>query len=87
MEILGRKDISVTADFLSLGVHSLALAKFISQLGDLLGQEFPLSLAFEHPTIERLAAAIAQSYQPADAHERRLEALIADIRELESASS
>lgn len=56
--VLKLTDIGVHDDFFSLGGHSLLAARMIGALNRDLGLQLGLRMLFEHPTVERLAAAI-----------------------------
>ncbi|MFJ9338744.1 amino acid adenylation domain-containing protein [Streptomyces sp. NPDC101733] len=57
-EVLGAGRIGRHDDFFALGGHSLRATRAVSRLGARLGTGVPLRLLFEHPTLERFAAAL-----------------------------
>ncbi|MFI0201176.1 MULTISPECIES: non-ribosomal peptide synthetase [Streptomyces] len=57
-EVLGTERIGRHDDFFALGGHSLRATRAVSRLGARLGTGVPLRLLFEHPTLERFAAAL-----------------------------
>ena len=58
-EVLGKKQIDVLDNFFDLGGHSLIATQIISRVGSSFGQEVPLRLLFEFPTIASFAEAIS----------------------------
>jgi amino acid adenylation domain-containing protein len=58
-ETLGLAEVGVNEDFFVLGGHSLLAAQMSARLGRALGELVPMRHVFEHPTVERLAAALA----------------------------
>ncbi|MEO6035428.1 MAG: alpha/beta fold hydrolase, partial [Verrucomicrobiota bacterium] len=57
-EVLGEKQVSVQDNFFELGGHSLLAVRLFAQMESALKKKLPLSLLFQSPTIEHLAAAI-----------------------------
>ncbi|MEU0677204.1 amino acid adenylation domain-containing protein [Streptomyces sp. NPDC006172] len=57
-EVLGTGRVGRHDDFFALGGHSLRATRTVSRLGVRLGAEVPLRLLFEHPVLERFAAAL-----------------------------
>ncbi len=57
-ELTGVDRVGIRADFFKIGGHSLLGARMLSRLRDELDVELPLSLVFDRPTIEGLAAAV-----------------------------
>jgi acyl carrier protein len=57
-ELTGVERVGIRADFFKIGGHSLLGARMLSRLRDALDVELPLSLVFDRPTIEGLAAAV-----------------------------
>ncbi len=55
-ERIGARD-----EFFDLGGHSLLATRLVSRLRDLFGVEIPLSLIFERPALEALAAAVDEA--------------------------
>ncbi|KAK9659869.1 hypothetical protein K7432_018357 [Basidiobolus ranarum] len=53
-DILGIEKISILGNFFELGGHSLSATKVISRIRAALGQEIPLRLLFEAPTVASL---------------------------------
>jgi amino acid adenylation domain-containing protein len=60
-EALGVDDVGIDQDFFLLGGHSLLAAQMASRLARVLGHPVPMRLVFEHPTVARLAAALAST--------------------------
>jgi len=57
-EVLGRGPIGVTESFFDLGGHSLLAVRLMATLEERLGERLPISILFQAPTVERLAAAL-----------------------------
>jgi non-ribosomal peptide synthetase component F/acyl carrier protein len=57
-ELTGVERVGIRDDFFKLGGHSLLGARMVARLRDALEVELPLSLVFDRPTIEGLAAAV-----------------------------
>ena len=55
-EVLGVNPISLQQNFFDLGGHSLLALRLMSQIQRLTGRDLPLSLLFDYPTVETLAA-------------------------------
>jgi acyl carrier protein len=60
-EVLGRRQISVEANFFSLGGHSLLATQVLSRVKQTFQVEIRLSALFETPTIAALAAMIEEN--------------------------
>jgi amino acid adenylation domain-containing protein len=58
-EVLGLERVDRDDDFFSLGGHSLTATRVAVRLHERLGSDVPVSWLFEHPTVGRLAAALA----------------------------
>jgi amino acid adenylation domain-containing protein/non-ribosomal peptide synthase protein (TIGR01720 family) len=54
-QVLGRSDFGIDEDFFALGGHSLLATSLLSRLRRLRGQDLPLALVFQHPTIARMS--------------------------------
>jgi thioesterase domain-containing protein len=54
-EVLGARPPGITANFFDLGGHSLMAVRLIAEIGRVFGTKLPVSLLFQHPTIEALA--------------------------------
>jgi amino acid adenylation domain-containing protein len=59
-EVLRLDRVGVTDNFFARGGHSLAAMRVVSRIEDLTGLEFPVRALFERPTIQTLAAAVAE---------------------------
>lgn len=57
---IGHDKFSDDDDFFAIGGHSLLVARIMSGLGGQAGIRLPLRLFFDHPTVNSLAAAIAE---------------------------
>ncbi len=58
---VGRRD-----SFFSLGGHSFLAVALLNRIKEQFGQELPLSVLFEDPTIEHLGEALRRSYHPTE---------------------
>ena len=58
-EVLGVEIIGVRDDFFALGGHSLSAARILARVRDALGADLSLSVVFESPTVEGMAAAVS----------------------------
>jgi amino acid adenylation domain-containing protein len=59
-EVLGRRGFGIRDNFFDLGGHSLLALKFVAKMERVFGP-FPVSLLFEAPTIEEMAARLGGS--------------------------
>ncbi|MES1245198.1 MAG: amino acid adenylation domain-containing protein, partial [Acidobacteriota bacterium] len=59
--LLGVDRIGAQDEFFELGGHSLLATRLISRFRDVFGVDLPLSLVFERPTLEALAAAVDEA--------------------------
>ena len=59
-EVLGRRGFGIRDNFFDLGGHSLLALKFVAKMERVFGP-FPVSLLFEAPTIEQMAARLSGS--------------------------
>ncbi|HEX3131505.1 MAG TPA: non-ribosomal peptide synthase/polyketide synthase, partial [Thermoanaerobaculia bacterium] len=59
--LLGVERIGAQDEFFELGGHSLLATRLISRFRDVFGVDLPLSLVFERPTLEALAAAVDEA--------------------------
>jgi acyl transferase domain-containing protein/thioesterase domain-containing protein len=66
-ELLGVRKVGLRDSFFDLGGHSLIAVRLFARIKKTYSVEFPISILFEAPTIERCAAAIRQALQ-IDAH-------------------
>jgi amino acid adenylation domain-containing protein len=63
-EVLGVRRVAVDADILDIGGHSLAALRVRAKLSTLVGDEVPLRLLFDRPTVAQLAAELLHRYGP-----------------------
>jgi amino acid adenylation domain-containing protein len=59
-KVLGRSSIDVRDNFFDLGGHSLLSVALMAEMSRRIGRNLPMSLLFEHPSIERMARAIRE---------------------------
>jgi amino acid adenylation domain-containing protein len=59
-EVLDTRSFGIHDNFFDLGGHSILAVRVVSRIEDTLGQPCPLRTLFEHPTVARLADALAQ---------------------------
>jgi amino acid adenylation domain-containing protein len=59
-EVLGVAEPGSRDNFFELGGHSLSVMQVVARIGDVFGVDVPVSVVFDTPTIERLAAAVAE---------------------------
>ncbi|MGE5458377.1 MAG: phosphopantetheine-binding protein, partial [Methanococcaceae archaeon] len=74
-ELLGIKQVSVDADFFSLGGHSIIAAQFISRIREKFKIEMEIREIFEHPTIAELAETIQKAIEQPEYENEIIEAL------------
>lgn len=66
-ELLGVRPIGIADDFFDLGGHSLIAVRMVRQVGLAIGRPVPVTLLYEHHTIQALAKALADA-TPATVH-------------------
>ncbi len=59
-DVLGLDEVGVHDDFLHLGGHSLAALRLTERVRNRFGIEMPVRVVFDSPTVERMAAYVAQ---------------------------
>ncbi len=62
-EVLDIERVSADADFFALGGHSLVATQVMSRVREGFGVDLPVRTLFRHPTVQQLAAAVAQAAQ------------------------
>jgi acyl carrier protein len=78
-ELLGRSSVGVEENFFDLGGQSLVATQIVSRVRDGFQLELPISLLFEHPTVEAFARAVRQR----EATPGRVERIAGIIRRVE----
>ena len=63
--VLGREQIGINQNFFELGGHSLLAVSLMTQIHGRFGRILPLSVLFDHPTIEKLASLLSQEARDA----------------------
>ncbi len=67
--LLNTSPIGVTDNFFDMGGHSFLAVRLMAQIYDKFGHNLPVSVLFENPTIEKLAAIVSQpSRESSDSH-------------------
>jgi acyl carrier protein len=61
-DVLGVETIGFDANFLDLGGTSFSAIEIAERLSLLIGQELPMTVVFEAPTVRELAAMLATSF-------------------------
>jgi thioesterase domain-containing protein/acyl carrier protein len=64
-EVLNLRPIGIRHNFFELGGHSLLAVRLVNRIQQLLGQELPLAMLFQSPTIESLATVLRQGDEAA----------------------
>jgi len=59
-DVLGVEQVSLQDDFFALGGHSLEAIKLLARISEVFQLEFPLSIIFESPNLERMAQSFIQ---------------------------
>lgn len=63
-DLLGVSHVGRRQSFFELGGHSLLAIKLVRRIKEQFGQELPLSIFLEHPTIEQMSIVLRQSAGP-----------------------
>src|SRR5690606_33872909 len=63
-QALSIKDVDINTDFFEMGGHSLMAIRLISEINEITGIKFPLSVLFENSTIRKLARLIDEFETP-----------------------
>ena len=63
--VLGHSSFGPSDNFFEVGGHSLLAVKLIAQIEKVLGKNLPLPILFKAPTIEKMAAVLAEEKGPA----------------------
>ena len=63
-EVLSVKPLGVRDNFFEIGGHSLLAVRLRAQIEKALGDTVPISILFQHPTIEELAGYLRSKVQP-----------------------
>ncbi|GAA6207062.1 type I polyketide synthase [Cognatishimia sp. WU-CL00825] len=82
-ELLGIEQVGIRDSFFDLGGHSLVAVRLFSMVKRAYRIEFPISILFEAPTIEKCAALISEKIGPQDeteASEKQVEVPVAPER-------
>jgi acyl carrier protein len=77
--VLGVEPIGVQDSFFVLGGHSLAAGRVLARVRDRLGVELPLSVMFDTPTVEALAAAVEAAGGSLDGADSKIQATAAAL--------
>ncbi|WCN82395.1 non-ribosomal peptide synthetase/type I polyketide synthase [Micromonospora sp. LH3U1] len=78
-DLLGERDVALTAGFFELGGHSLLAAQLVAQVGRVCGADIPLRAFVAEPTVRGLAAAVrAARAETGDAGPESLPAVVLD---------
>ncbi len=82
-EVLGVEPIGLGDSFFVLGGHSLAAGRVLARVRDRLGVDLPLSVIFDTPTVEALAAAVEAAGGSLDEVDQALQAKAAAMSDVE----
>jgi thioesterase domain-containing protein/acyl carrier protein len=71
-EVLAVRPVGVHDGFFDLGGHSLAAVRLMARIRASFGQDLPISLLFERPTVEALAVLLRERSEPGTGSDRIL---------------
>jgi acyl carrier protein len=80
-ELLGRDEVGIDENFFDLGGQSLVATQIMSRVRDGFQMELPVSLLFEHPTVEAFAAAVRRR-ERAPGRVERIAGIIRRVEEM-----
>src|ERR1700759_1896228 len=62
--VLGREPVGLDDDFLDLGGDSILAIELMAEIGQVFGQELPMTTIYDAPTVRELAVLIADQALP-----------------------
>ena len=71
-EVLAVRPVGVHDGFFDLGGHSMAAVRLMARIRASFGQDLPISLLFERPTVEELAVLLRERTEPRTGSDRTL---------------